>query len=53
MHKVVGSTQFRDLETRQNVDMAEVLDKAYGQVASAGDEEKKASGNPQGLKQAL
>lgn len=56
MHKVVGSTHFRDLETRQNLDMSEILDKAYRQVATqpSEDEEKKSSGgNPQGLKQAL
>ena len=43
MHKVVGSTQFRDLETRQNLDMTEILDKAYRSVASqpSDDEEKK------------
>ena len=50
MHKVVGSSQFQDLETRSNLDMSLVLQKAYSKQVDGKDGE---SMNPQDLKKAI
>ena len=47
MHKVINSGQFQDMETRQNLDINQILEKAYSkQKASATDgEASKTTGN--------
>jgi len=55
MHKVVESTAFQDLETRSNLDMTSVLQKAYRQHVSeaTGKNTEMVGGNTQDLKAAI